>query len=113
MSEVPDPVNPLAHRKTKSSLPKQSTTSHSSSASNTSKADASNTSKDFVCVTPISKWVEQLKNMAEPEMDPEVLAEIKKELPSLLEEEKFNEEVFPKIANELIRDWNVTFEKPK
>ena len=64
--------------------------------------------EDSVSVASVNKWVDKLKAMPDPELDPALLKEIEEALPEKLEGQLFDDEVFPTIANELARDWGLS-----
>jgi len=78
------------------------------------------TGQDSVEVSPMSKWLEILKEMPDEYVDKamnsyraERLEEVAKKLKSGFYDDKFDEEIFPGLFNELTDDWDINFGKDK
>ena len=71
-------------------------------------------SKDKSNVIPMKNWIEVLKKMPEKDVEKmmekhhkETLKEIKDKITSGYYETHFEEDVFPRLVNELIKDWGL------
>lgn len=63
---------------------------------------------DRIDITPMSKWIQELKDMPEPDVNNEAVQKAKQRLESGYYEEHFEEEILPTIVNDLMKDWGVS-----